>query len=139
MPFNYFVLGEVDSDEEYSDWNEKADQITCLFCQYKKSDINMLCNHMKNKHNFDFHVVTLDLNFYQKIKLVNYIRKQIHSKQCIVCDLKCENLEDLLIHMEDEKHFCLPSVEVFDQALYYFPTYENDAFLYLIDDDDVDD
>lgn len=89
---------------------------------------------MKKNHNFDFYGTTVALDFYQKIKLVNYIRKQIHNKQCIVCDLKCGHVEELLLHMEEEKHFSLPDLELFDQALYYFPTYENDAFLYLIDD-----
>lgn len=129
-----FVLGNVDPDEEYYDWKEKADEITCLFCQHKETDINIICEHMKNSHNFDFCLTTLKLGFYQKIKLVNYIRKQMHNKQCIVCDLKSDDLEELLEHMEKQEHFKLPSIEVFDQALYYFPTYENDAFLYLIDD-----
>lgn len=125
----------MDSDEEYSDWKENTDDITCLFCQHKEADFCRTCNHMKDVHNFDFPAVTEQLNFYQKIKLVNYIRKQIHNKQCITCDLKCENL---LEHMTEQKHFRLPSKETFDQALYYFPTYENDGFLYFIDDDDDD-
>lgn len=124
----------MNSDEEYSDWHEKADEITCLFCQHKEADVNKLCEHMNTNHNFDFNDVTKGLSFYQKIKLVNYIRKQLHNRECILCDVKCKSLDKLLDHMKEQEHFKLPDLEVFDQALYYFPTYENDAFLYLIDD-----
>nr|CAH7728449.1 unnamed protein product [Callosobruchus chinensis] len=106
---------EANSDEEYSDWNEKEDQITCLFCQYKDLNINTLCLHMDADHEFDFVLLTQDLDFYQKIKLVNYTRKQIHNNKCIYCDAPFKSFALLEEHMVAEKHYKLPTLKVFDQ------------------------
>ncbi|CAH0549502.1 unnamed protein product [Brassicogethes aeneus] len=122
---------DQNTDEEYSDWEDSQDDITCLFCVKKDTNINTLCLHMDGDHDFDFVEVTKSLDFYQKIKLVNYIRRQVHDKKCFFCDISCENVEE---HLREEKHCKIPSVRTFDQPEYYFPTYENDAFLYYIDD-----
>ncbi|KAJ8953654.1 hypothetical protein NQ314_007261 [Rhamnusium bicolor] len=127
---------EANSDEEYSDWNEEQDQITCLFCQTRDTNINMLCLHMEGDHEFDFVQLTQDMDFYQKIKLVNYIRRQTHRNKCAFCDLTCDNLDHLENHLAKAKHCRIPERKVFDQPEFYFPTYENDAFLYYIDDVD---
>ncbi|KAF7287645.1 hypothetical protein GWI33_005993 [Rhynchophorus ferrugineus] len=122
------------SDEEYSDWNEKEDSITCLFCTKTETDINIMCLHMINEHNFDFISSTNDLDFYQKIKLVNYIRKMIHNRKCPYCNQIEESSDALEEHLGNFKHCIIPSTEVFNQPEFYFPTYENDTFLYLIED-----
>ncbi|KAJ8917260.1 hypothetical protein NQ315_002277 [Exocentrus adspersus] len=130
---------EPNADEEYSDWNEEADQITCLFCRSKEENIHVLCLHMEADHGFDFVEQTEGLDFYQKIKLVNYIRKQMHSNRCVFCDTAFESFARLQEHFVAEEHYKRPDVKIFDQPEYYFPTYENDAFLYLIDDLDLPD
>ncbi|KAJ8980408.1 hypothetical protein NQ317_009403 [Molorchus minor] len=125
---------EENSDEEYSDWNEQEDQIKCLFCDAKETNINVLCLHMDADHNFDFGQHTEDLNFYQKIKFINYIRKQRHDNKCFFCEEKVGDSAELRRHMEEQEHYQMPDVKLFDQPEFYFPTYENDAFLYFIDD-----
>ncbi|XP_056648254.1 zinc finger protein 277 isoform X2 [Diorhabda sublineata] len=130
----YAISREVNADEEYSDWNEKEDQIICLFCKAKETDINVICQHMEAEHGFSFTDVTKDLDFFQKVKLINYIRKQIHENRCSYCQLKFETFDDLEKHLTGENHYKIPHLKTFDQPEFYFPTYENDAFLYLIDD-----
>ncbi|KAL1502604.1 hypothetical protein ABEB36_007724 [Hypothenemus hampei] len=126
---------EENSDPEYFDWNEPTvDKITCLFCCHTETDINILCNHMTFKHRFNFVQSTKTLNFYQKVKLINYIRKTVHNHVCPYCERNFEIQIQLDHHMEEEQHFKIPKVTKFDQPEFYFPTYENDTFLYLIDD-----
>ncbi|CAG9854438.1 unnamed protein product [Phyllotreta striolata] len=125
---------EANADEEYSDWNEQEDQIVCLFCKAKETDINLLCLHMETNHGFDFALSTQSMDFYQKIKLINYIRKQIHENRCLFCDEAFDSLSSLEEHLSKENHIKIPDIKVFNQPEYYFPTYENDALLYLVDD-----
>ncbi|KAG5887309.1 hypothetical protein JTB14_006453 [Gonioctena quinquepunctata] len=125
---------ELNADEEYSDWNEKEDQITCLFCQKTETNINNLCLHMDADHEFDFIIQTENLDFYQKIKLINYIRRQMHDLNCFYCDTSFESSSQLRNHLTEGNHHKIPELKVFDHPEFYFPTYENDAFLYLIDD-----
>ncbi|KAK9876294.1 hypothetical protein WA026_012591 [Henosepilachna vigintioctopunctata] len=125
---------ELNSDEEFSDWSDDEDKITCLFCNDKEINVNALCLHMTKSHNFNFEKLTDSLDFYQKVKLVNYIRRQIHNFRCPFCDKAFENDVYLSAHLIKEEHFRLPEITVFDQPEFYFPTYENDAFLYFIDD-----
>lgn len=125
---------EANSDEEYSDWNEQEDQIICLFCKNRETDINLLCLHMESNHGFDFALSTQNMDFYQKVKLINFVRKQIHDNKCLFCDNKFENFFNLEKHLIEKDHYKMPELKSFDQPEFYFPTYENDAFLYLIDD-----
>ncbi|XP_018562000.1 zinc finger protein 277 [Anoplophora glabripennis] len=125
---------EPNADEEYSDWCEQDDFITCLFCQVKDRNIYVLCIHMDGDHDFDFLEQTENLDFYQKIKLVNYIRKQVHNNKCVFCDLPCGDSKSLQKHFLEEKHCRVPDLKVFDQPEFFFPTYENDAFLYYVED-----
>lgn len=106
---------EENGDKEYSDWNEKDIKITCLFCDHTDIDINMLCKHMTERHNFDFGQTTASLDFYQKIKLVNFVRKMIHSHACPYCEHYLGCNEELLCHMSEMDHFKMPNVSTFDQ------------------------
>lgn len=104
--------GQQNTDEEYSDWKEMQDEINCLFCDKKEDNINTLCLHMEADHDFDFVENTKQLDFYQKIKLVNYIRRQAHNKKCLYCD---KSFENLIGHLTTEGHCKLPKLNTFDQ------------------------
>lgn len=70
---------------------------------------------MNSKHQFNFYEVTRTLDFYQKVKLVNYVRRQLHGLCCVMCDTKCSDLSDLVEHMNKNKHYAMPDVKVFNQ------------------------
>lgn len=110
-------LSDANSDEEYSDWNEKADEITCLFCPTKEPDMPRILQHMLANHGFDFQFYVSDLDFYQRIKLINYIRRQIHGFNCIFCERHCGDRRLLQDHMQNEDHCKIPDLKVFDQPL----------------------
>ncbi|GAB1297407.1 Zinc finger protein 277 [Apodemus speciosus] len=80
-----------------------------------------------------------ELNFYQQVKLVNFIRRQVHQCRCYSCRVKFTSKPELRAHMEEAKHTSLlPDRKTWDQLEYYFPTYENDTLLCTLSDSESD-
>ncbi|XP_022365998.1 zinc finger protein 277-like [Enhydra lutris kenyoni] len=96
---------------------------------------------MEDAHEFDLLKIKseLGLNFYQQVKLVNFIRRQIHQCRCYGCHVKFKSKAELRTHMEEAKHTSLlPERKMWDQPEYYFPTYENDTLLCTLSDSESD-
>ncbi|KAI4479963.1 hypothetical protein M0804_010702 [Polistes exclamans] len=127
-------LSSESEDEElsWSDWNDEGISILCLFCKHSDKDFHTILQHMKEQHNFDFKKESEDLTFYQKVKLVNYIRQQIRIQCCILCEEKSDNVSE---HMTQLNHYKIPKQHIWDQPEFYFPMNENDSFLYNLDTD----
>lgn len=57
-----------------------------------------------------------DLRFYQQVKLVNFIRRQIHQSRCYGCQETFESRADVLHHIAAEGHVMkLPDASTWDQ------------------------
>nr|XP_013189711.1 unnamed protein product [Amyelois transitella] len=126
----------VDSDPEWSEWTEEnGPLITCLLCEHTEMEYDNILDHMERQHEFSFIDLTKGYSFYHKIKIVNYIRRQIHLKQCLSCDSKFDDSKNLVKHLREAQHWALEK-EKWDQPEYYFSTYEDDLFLCFIQDDD---
>lgn len=128
---------------ELMDCQEESYRITCLFCKDTSTEFAEMVLHMKDIHNFDFYGLKCshNLDFYQQVKLVNYIRKQMHDNACTFCDDVYDCYGDLMKHMMGTGHISLfPDSSRWDQPMYYFPTYENDNFLCALEDpaEDID-
>lgn len=130
------VYKDEDFDEEEND--EFCIQLTCLFCSVSVNNLTDINNHMKNIHHFDL----LDIlsnwkqDYYHQIKIINYMRRQIHSNTCIHCQKRFDSSSNLLNHMTTESHFSLPPDQsIWNQPQYLFPTYENDGLLCVLDSD----
>ncbi|VVC95656.1 unnamed protein product, partial [Leptidea sinapis] len=129
-------VSNVDSDPEWSEWTEEnGPAITCLLCDHTETEYESILDHMERKHEFFFAKATAGMDFYQKVKIVNYIRRQIHLKQCLSCDTKFDDRINLEKHIKETNHWVLQRAN-WDQPEYYFPTYEDDLFLCFIQDDD---
>lgn len=125
-----------DSDPDWSEWTEEnGPAITCLLCDHTEKEYDKILEHMVQQHEFSFAKATENMDFYHKVKIVNYIRRQIHMKQCLGCELKFDDSKNLEKHVKEMKHWVLCK-EKWDQPEYYFPTYEDDLFLCFIQDDD---
>ncbi|KYQ48437.1 hypothetical protein ALC60_12493 [Trachymyrmex zeteki] len=120
-----------DEESSWSDWNDESITITCLFCNYSNNEFTCILRHMKETHSFDFEETVKDLTFYQKVKVVNYIKRQIQLQRCIFCETKSDNV---LEHMKNQQHCKIATQKVWDQPEYYFPMSENDSFLYNLDE-----
>jgi len=132
---------QEDNEKELMDWEEESNAYVCLFCENKLKDFDKIFTHMKDEHNFNFKYLKQahKLDFYKQIKLINYIRKKVYEKECIICDSKFCVLEDLLDHMAETSHINqFPDPEKWDQPLYFFSTFENDNLLCGLDVEDTD-
>uniref|UniRef100_A0A670YZU9 Zinc finger protein 277 n=1 Tax=Pseudonaja textilis TaxID=8673 RepID=A0A670YZU9_PSETE len=124
-------------DEDWSDWEEHPVCAVCLFCEKQTDTTEKLYVHMEEAHGFNLLKIKSEynLNFYQQVKLMNFIRRQVHQCQCFNCEKKFQLKEELIRHLEDNKHIAvLPDRSVWDQPQYYFPTYENDTLLCALSD-----
>ncbi|XP_034443398.1 zinc finger protein 277 isoform X2 [Hippoglossus hippoglossus] len=132
-------LVDNDDDDDWSDWQAHPVSAVCLFCDYQSETMEQIYTHMKDAHDFDLHKLRTELNlrFYQQVKLVNFIRRQIHQSRCYGCEERFLSRADVLRHIAAEGHVMkLPDVSTWDQPQYYFPTYENDALLCTLSDSD---
>lgn len=129
---------EGDGDEDWGDWTGDLSGIVCLFCSAIYTELSDLLNHMDIVHNFDYKKLKLKMNltFYQQIKLINFIRRQVHLNLCIYCSKTFDNKDELLEHMQMESHMKPPlDSSEWDQPQYFFSTYENDHLLHNLEDD----
>lgn len=132
---------DSEAEEDFSDWEEPGAQAVCLFCEYSSSIPDKLTSHMQELHDLDLNEIKLrlNLNFYQQVKLINYIRRQVHLGICIGCQQKFDEKKILMEHMHEKGHTAvIPDISTWDQPQYFFPTYENDNLLCHIEDDDSD-
>ena len=138
LPTGFESDSSTEQEATWSDWKGDAAGAVCLFCAVSYADMDELFTHMTSIHDFDFNHIrnSLKLSFYRQVKLVNYIRRQVHLKRCIFCFDSFEDSTALLKHAADEDHMKVPEdTSEWDQPDYYFPTFENDNLLHRLDDD----
>lgn len=115
----------MSDDEDFSD-NEEEEQgdAKCLFCAETKKGVQLILEHCKTEHNFDFagFKKTHFLDFYTSIRLVNFIRSAVKAGQDQITVLK--NLQTDSNWTVDEK--------------YLQPVLEDDAFIFNMDEDEDD-
>ncbi|CAF89879.1 unnamed protein product, partial [Tetraodon nigroviridis] len=139
-------LVEDEREDDWSDWRAHPVSAVCLFCHHQSETMEPIYAHMKESHGFDLHQLRtrLDLSFYQQVKLVNFIRRQIHQNRCYGCQRAFGSRDAVLAHVQSQGHvMMLPDASAWDQPhrrpsllRYYFPTYENDALLCTLSDSD---
>ncbi|XP_058463210.1 zinc finger protein 277 [Malaya genurostris] len=127
-----------DSDSNWSDWYGEEQPTTCLFCSNSEPKIESLKDHMKLHHDFDFDTNVVGFSFYQRVKVVNYIRRQMHVLKCVLCREVFHTREHLEIHLKEAGHFSIGEQQYWDQPEFFFPTYEDDQFLCHLEDDSPD-
>lgn len=125
---------ESDSDSNWSDWEGDKQEFICLYCPRNEVDFMKLKEHIKNEHFVDFDKEVLDLTFYDQVKIVNFIRRKIYLLQCVSCDEKFSSSGDLQNHLNAMQHHGIGNRKQWDRPEYFFPTYEDDAFLCSLDD-----
>uniref|UniRef100_A0A4W3IXD9 Zinc finger protein 277 n=1 Tax=Callorhinchus milii TaxID=7868 RepID=A0A4W3IXD9_CALMI len=143
---NYLELGksweEVQSEDDremmdeqnddWSDWQDHPVCALCLFCENPADSTENLHYHMKEAHGFDLLKLKseMGLNFYQQVKLINFIRREVHHCRCHSCRERFSSKAEVVNHMTETKHIMsLLDQSAWDQPQYYFPTYENDTLL----------
>jgi len=145
---NYLEVGktwqalqeDVEDERVEEDWIELKDetnQIVCLLCPAQFTSFHETLQHMIISHSFDFRAVTSAHDFYQKVKIVNFIRRNLYRNLCFYCESKHIDRQTLGRHIEEHQSINseFPDRQLWDQSEFLFPTYENDQFLMFLDDD----
>ncbi|KAI9486739.1 MAG: hypothetical protein EXX96DRAFT_516992 [Benjaminiella poitrasii] len=135
MSYNVYTISkyedsEVDpQDDVWEDWSndeEEQEDSQCLFCSTTFPRPSAASQHMKTVHNFDFQAVrqSLHLDFYQCIRMINYIRKQVQNNS----DFNANNVKSFT----GKENFWT------DDA-YLQPTMPDDSLLFTFEDMDEGD
>lgn len=123
-----------DEDDDWSDWEGDRQALTCLYCPLNDLDFTNLKIHIKDVHNVNFDELTESFSFYDRVKIVNFVRRQMHSMKCLTCAEQFTTADDLQKHLQQQQHYGIGERRQWDLAEYFFPTYEDDAFLCSLDD-----
>ena len=129
---------DFDDKDDWNDWIEEASalkvEIICLFCKESRSDIQSLKEHMIDAHSFDMDTLFKKYSFYDRVKIVNYIRKQVSQSKCPVCQSTVSSVSQHIL--ETQHSNCIPDDSTWNQPEYYFPFLENDQLLCFIENED---
>ncbi|ORX90214.1 S-adenosyl-L-methionine-dependent methyltransferase [Basidiobolus meristosporus CBS 931.73] len=111
-------------DERWDDWSEAENEsLQCLFCPEVYQQVEELFDHCKEAHSFDFvkTKAALALDFYQCIRLINYIRKEVEANPNFAgCNFT-------------------GAEPFFQDDTFLKPVLEEDALLYAFEDMDLED
>ncbi|CEP18633.1 hypothetical protein [Parasitella parasitica] len=113
-------------DQAWDDWSgDEQDQqdSQCLFCQQTFPQSTKTFKHMKEAHGFDFQFIrqSLCLDFYNCIRMINYIRQQVKI-----------NPEFINIDFNGSESF-------FNDDKYLQAVLDDDALLYTFEELEIDD
>ncbi|XP_027200176.2 LOW QUALITY PROTEIN: zinc finger protein 277 [Dermatophagoides pteronyssinus] len=127
------------TNDDWDDWivdDDNDNQLDCLcfFCPFKQKFDNIR-QHLRMEHDFDFDKILAIDDFYDRIMIINFIRKNILTNQCYICQDTFENRDNLFEHLQNTRHMTrLPSKNVYHSPEYYFPALDDDCFLMFLDD-----
>ncbi|CAO0795310.1 unnamed protein product [Mucor circinelloides] len=132
-------------DESWADWEEDVQESTmCLFDTQVLPSPKEALEHMKTAHHFDLTELkkSKDLDFYQIIRLINYIRHQSSLGTCFSCGKVMDSETDLEEHLKHGD--CIAKFVPMDASFwidprYLIPTYENDPLLTGFEQDSDED
>ncbi|KAJ3023552.1 hypothetical protein HKX48_002425 [Thoreauomyces humboldtii] len=124
-------------EEEWEDWNDEdgtEDSTMCLFDENVFPSAEEAYEHMRDAHAFDLRKIRAErgLDFYESIKLINFIRKQTSLCSCYACGASFDSIDQVTVHMTEKSHFAnIPGkdADFWKDPQYLFPCYENDPLL----------
>ena len=114
---------DVDEDD-FEGWPEKEGPGFCFFCSQAFNSVSAIFDHMKEKHSFDFLALckSKSLSFYEKAKMINYIRSEVNR-------LRNCNTQESTASVEAYVIDAIQEGVIWNQPQYYFPTLKDDLVL----------
>ncbi|RWW24444.1 hypothetical protein BHE74_00002623 [Ensete ventricosum] len=132
--------------EEWDDWQseeESSSRCLCLFCPSRFGSAEILFDHCRSEHSFDFHHIVreLGLDFYGSFKLINYVRSQVAENKCWCCGLALQCSRDLQNHLHPACNFEKDGKFFWEDDLYLKPYMVDDPLLHSFagDEDEEED
>uniref|UniRef100_A0A8R1Y1E4 C2H2-type domain-containing protein n=1 Tax=Onchocerca volvulus TaxID=6282 RepID=A0A8R1Y1E4_ONCVO len=138
----------VDSDEEeeeesWQEWQEdnidvEQTRVVCLFCDVTEDHAAPLLEHIKNVHYFDILgiIEKEKLDVYERVRMINYIRKENYNARCFVCGKNdLGSLQKLRRHYADNDHLSkgLPEKSVWCTEENLVPIFGNDHLIWMLE------
>ncbi|KAG7576937.1 Protein arginine N-methyltransferase [Arabidopsis thaliana x Arabidopsis arenosa] len=116
----------IGGGEEEEDDDGSESDFLCLFCDSHFVSCDLLFEHCRMSHGFDFHGIRkeLKLDFYSSFKLINYIRSQVAENKCWSWRIESDDFKDVKFPWDEEK--------------YLKPVWQEDSLLYSFADDEED-
>lgn len=130
-------------EESWCEWQEDnvdvdETRVVCLLCDETAERGEQLMEHMMDKHDFDLLKLIHDnkLDTYERMKFINYIRKQNFNAICWRCGKSDNgNLIGLYKHLEESEKPIheLPDRSRWDTEDFLVPIFGNDHFLWMLE------
>lgn len=125
-------------EAEVSDWTDDRQQsLVCLFCRREDQEFASLAHHMDLDHGFKWEERLKDMDFYQRIKFLNFTRKKVKDRTCFSCDQTFEQESELMAHLKQQDCPSLSHDKWQDDG-FLIPVLDDDLLLSLIPCDDED-
>ncbi|ORY25140.1 hypothetical protein LY90DRAFT_111495 [Neocallimastix californiae] len=107
-----------DEDDNWDDWTDNEEEAICLFCD-KKDIPSAIFSHMTLEHNFNFTKLRTKekMEFYDCIKILNYIRRNVKENPAFTMSTDISKAE-LKSVIDDDTN--LQPVLMDDALLYAF-------------------
>jgi len=116
------ISNSDDGENEWDDWTDNEEEAICLFCDKKDIPSNIF-SHMTSEHNFNFTKLRIreKMDFYDCIKVLNYIRKNVKENPefNISTDITKNELKSVI-----------------ENDTYLQPVLMDDALLYAFEDEE---
>eukprot|EP01132_Coremiostelium_polycephalum_P008634 gene8634-10626_t len=134
----YSELNGTHTVTQWDDWTENSDEepedhAVCLFCPNHFEDSELAFDHLEKVHKFDFEKIRKDwnLDYYDCMKVLNFIRRQVYQSVCSYCGDKFESSDKVYKHFQEHVDHCgvVPHNPIWRDPQYLFPTFENDSIL----------
>lgn len=137
------IEGEEDEDaegEDNNDVDEWDEQIfaNCLFCS-EEFPLDVITSHFHESHNFKFEELSSD--FYDRVKIVNYIRRVVlYESKCCSCCKEFDSVDKVYDHFKENPVCCvaLKDKDEWKNTIYLMPTVEDDGLLLCLEGDEND-
>uniref|UniRef100_A0A915MR35 C2H2-type domain-containing protein n=1 Tax=Meloidogyne javanica TaxID=6303 RepID=A0A915MR35_MELJA len=121
---NYLELGKRWLDvlaEDFEQDNTDEDLLgLCLFCDHANVELDEIVEHMKDDHKFDIfaYIDEQKMELYDRMKFVNFIRKQTYNTRSPTKELKVAEI---------------PEREEWDKDEHLVPMFGNDHLLWMLE------
>ncbi|XP_024521105.1 probable protein arginine N-methyltransferase 3 [Selaginella moellendorffii] len=128
----------------WEDWAENADDagsiVKCLLCSSSFSSADQAFRHCSQQHGLDFGALRLHsrLDFYQALRLLNFIRSEVAAERCWNCGAEFQDERAFQDHVDSTRHCSLPGSDRWKDDFYLAPFLKDDALLYNFDLDDIE-
>jgi len=119
--------------DDYSGWDGELQLGTCFYCNETSAGASSIYEHMRAEHAFDFTRICqeMQMSFYQQVKMINYIRKEVRAMRENSATQDYTLLTAEIVRLL--KHKIMDSNN-WNKPQFYFPAVQDDSLLCQLDE-----